>query len=134
QPLMIGLNTEIVAFISAKISPGNIPQTIDHVKESYAQFSPYPLDYTFLDQEFEQLYKEEERLGQVFGFFAIIALIIASLGLFGLAAYAAEQRTKEIGVRKVLGATVTNILALLSKDYLKLVVYGFLLAIPFTWY
>jgi putative ABC transport system permease protein len=134
QPLMIGLNTDIIGYVSAKISPENVPQTIHYVNESYAKISPYPLDYSFLDQKFEQLYNDDERLGHTFVFFAVLALIIASLGLFGLAAYAAEQRTKEIGVRKVLGATVTNILTLLSTDFLKLVVFGFLIAIPISWY
>ncbi len=93
-----------------------------------------PIDYTFLDEDFDQLFRQEQRLGSVFTAFTIIAIIIACLGLLGLSAYMAEQRTKEIGVRKVLGASVTSILALLSTEFIKLISIAFVLAIPLSWY
>ncbi|MEX1054666.1 MAG: FtsX-like permease family protein, partial [Rhodothermales bacterium] len=100
EPLMIGLDTEWVGYISARVSPGDLQATIASLENILRQFSPYPFEYQFLDENFDQLYEAETRLGQTFGFFTILALIIASLGLFGLAAFAAEQRRKEIGIRK----------------------------------
>lgn len=93
-----------------------------------------PVDYTFLDDDFDELFREEQRLGAVFTAFTIIAIFIACLGLLGLSAYMAERRTQEIGIRKVLGATVPNILGLLSVEFLKLIGIAFLLAIPISWY
>src|SRR5699024_3248021 len=81
-----------------------------------------------------EMYRTEQRLGQVFGGFAAIAILLACLGLFGLSAFTAERRTKEIGIRKVMGATVTNIVVLLSKDFLKLVLIGFVIAVPIAFY
>lgn len=93
-----------------------------------------PVDYTFLDQDFDKLFRQEQRLGRVFTAFTIIAIFIACLGLLGLSAYMAEQRTQEIGIRKVLGAPITSILGLLSTEFLKLVGIAFLLAVPIAWY
>lgn len=93
-----------------------------------------PVDYTFLDDDFDQLFRAEQRLGAVFTAFTIIAIFIACLGLLGLSAYMAERRTHEIGIRKVLGATVPSILGLLTVEFLKLITISFLLAIPVSWY
>ena len=93
-----------------------------------------PFNYQFLDEAFDNMYRAEQRVGKVATSFAIIAILIACLGLFGLAAFMAEQRTKEIGVRKVLGATVNNILTMLSFDFLKLVCIAALIAFPFAWW
>jgi putative ABC transport system permease protein len=87
-----------------------------------------------VSDRFDQQYEAEEKVGAVFGFFAGLAILISVLGLFGLAAYATEQRTKEIVIRKVMGASVWSIVSLLGKDFLKLVFFGFLLAIPIAWY
>ena len=87
-----------------------------------------------MDQEFDASYRTEQRTGQIFIVFTSLAIIIACLGLFGLAAYAAEQRTKEIGIRKVLGASVSAIAAMLSKDFIKLVFVSILIASPAAWY
>jgi putative ABC transport system permease protein len=89
-----------------------------------------PLRYTFLDEEIGRQYGSEQRLGRVFGTFTVLALLIACLGLFGLAAYAAEQRTKEVGIRKVLGARASQVVALLSKDFLVLVAVAFAVGAP----
>lgn len=134
MPLVIVFDPNFMGYISAKVRPENLSGTLALFEQTIKQFTPYPFEYQFLDDRFDQLYKRELRLGETFGFFTILALLIASLGLFGLAAYAAEQRTKEIGVRKVLGATVANIVTLLSKDFLKLVLIGFVIAIPIAWY
>jgi len=93
-----------------------------------------PFNYKFLDAAFEDMYRQERRVGTVALAFALLAIIIACLGLFGLATYIAEQRTKEIGIRKVLGASVTNIVRMLSTDFVKLVMLAFVIATPIAWW
>jgi putative ABC transport system permease protein len=101
----------------------------------WSKFAPsYPLDYYFLDEDFSRLHQADQQLGRVFQAFALLAIGIACLGLFGLAAFTAERRTKEIGVRKVLGATVMNVVTLLSKDFVKLVLLANLIAWPLAWF
>ncbi len=90
--------------------------------------------YHFLDEKFAEQYATDRKLSRAFSFFSIIAIFIACLGLFGLATFSAEKRTKEIGIRKVMGASVTNIVALLSKDFIKLVIIGIIIAIPISWF
>src|SRR4029079_15594774 len=91
-------------------------------------------EFHFLDEDYNKLYSSEVRLGIVMNLFACIAIVLACLGLFGLSAYTAQQRFKEIGVRKVLGASVSSLVLLLSKDFIKLVVIAFILASPVSWY
>ncbi|HYH55375.1 MAG TPA: FtsX-like permease family protein, partial [Anseongella sp.] len=134
EPLVLTLDREAAGYISARVRPQDLPGTIALFERTVRQFTHYPFEYQFLDDSFDQLYKRDIRLGEMFGFFTMLTILIASLGLFGLAAYTAEQRMKEIGVRKVLGASITSILGLLSKDYIKLVVLGFIIAIPLAWY
>src|SRR6266700_8437917 len=93
-----------------------------------------PFSYFFLDDFFDKQYRSEERFGKLFLNFAILAIFISCLGLMGLASYSTIQRTKEIGVRKIVGATVGNIVFLLSRDFLKLVAVSFLLAAPLSWF
>jgi putative ABC transport system permease protein len=93
-----------------------------------------PFSYRFLDEAFTNMYRDELRVGKVAFSFAILAILIACLGLFGLATYMAEQRIKEIGVRKVLGASVTNIVTMLSGNFLKLVVLSSVIAFPISWW
>ena len=133
QPLMLRLGGW-VRHLSVKIRPQDIPGTLDFLEETMAQFSPYPFEYEFLDETFDQLYKTELRLGEAFGYFTLLALLIASMGLFGLAAFAAERRTKEIGVRKVMGASVPGVILLLSKGFTKLVAVAFVLAAPVAYF
>jgi putative ABC transport system permease protein len=90
--------------------------------------------YSFMDQDFDKLYRAEEQTRTMVGLLASLAIFIACLGLFGLAAFIAEQRTKEIGIRKVLGATVGGLIALMSKDFLKLILIAFIIAVPIGWY
>ena len=98
-------------------------------------FSPdFPFEYEFLDDAFNRMYQTEQTLGRIFVYFTGIALAIACLGLFGLAAFMAEQRTKEIGVRKVLGASVPNIMWLMSKDFTLLITIAFAIAVPVAYY
>jgi putative ABC transport system permease protein len=93
-----------------------------------------PFIYSFLDEDFNQQYQSDFRFRQIFTTFSILAILIACLGLLGLATYTAEQRTKEIGIRKVMGANVGNIVGLLSKDFVKLILIAILLATPLSWY
>jgi putative ABC transport system permease protein len=93
-----------------------------------------PFDYTFINEDFEKLYKSEQQTKTIIGLFSGLAIFIACLGLFGLAAFTAEQRVKEIGVRKVLGASMLSILSLLSKDFIRLILVAIALAVPVAWY
>ena len=95
---------------------------------------PVIFDFSFLDQHFDKIYKNNQRTGKIFGFFSSFAIFIACLGLFGLAAFTAEQRTKEIGVRKVLGASIGGIVLLLCKDFIKLVLVACIIAIPVSYF
>jgi putative ABC transport system permease protein len=93
-----------------------------------------PFQYSFLDEDFGRMYTSEQRLGKIFASFASLAIIIACLGLFALTAFTAEQRTKEIGIRKVMGASVSSIVGLLSKEFGKLILIAFALAAPLAWF
>jgi putative ABC transport system permease protein len=105
------------------------------LKKQWDSFNPEgPLGYTFLDDNFAKLYASEQRTQQIFSVFAALAIIIAGLGLFGLSAFIIEQRTKEIGIRKVLGASVQNVLLLVSKEFLLLVGIAFIISIPVAWW
>lgn len=120
--------------ISVKVNPANIKATIAAIKTKYDAFFPGNMfDYFFLDERFNQQYKNDQLFGKVFSIFAAFAILIACLGLLGLSLFATTQRTKEIGVRKVLGASVVNIIMLLSKDFIKLVIIAFVIASPVAW-
>ncbi|MCL4707459.1 ABC transporter permease [bacterium] len=124
EPLYVG------CFV-LRIAPHDIAATLAFIKDKWQAFEPqYPFQYSFLDEDFGRLYLNEERLAQIFRYSSTLAILIACLGLLGLAAFAAEQRTKEIGVRKVLGATVSQIVLLLSRDFAKLVGIAFVVATP----
>ena len=121
--------------IFVKIKPDNIPDTIAYLKNTTLQFGPnFPFEYTFLDEYFEGQYRADQQIGTIFKYFALIAVLISCLGLFGLAAFMAEQRTKEIGVRKVLGASITNIITLLSKEFLLLISIANLISWPAAYF
>jgi putative ABC transport system permease protein len=134
EPLIIHLSQEVNSTV-VRLRPGQTAETPTQIREKWNAVSPGSYFwYYFLDQELDRQYKSEKRLGKVFGGLTLLALFIACLGLFGLAAFTAQRRTKEIGIRKVLGATVSNIVGLLSKDFLKLVALGFIIAVPIAWY
>ncbi len=134
EPLVIYFgpsNTNLVV----RTQPGQTEQALASVEQLAKQFNPaYPFTYTFADDNFEKQYKSETLVGQLTRYFAGIAIVIACLGLFGLALFMAEQRTKEIGVRKVLGASAVSIVTLLSGDFLKLVIIAIAVASPIAWY
>ena len=121
--------------IVAKIRSQDLPKVINQVESKWKSFaSAEPLDYNFLDAAFDSQYRSEHRLGRIFSIFAALSIFIAGLGLFGLSAFMAERRTKEIGVRKVLGASVSNVVVLLSKDFLRLTLIAIVIAFPVAWY
>lgn len=134
QPLMLILHNGRGRYISLKVRPERISETITGIEKTFKKYSPFPFKYTFLDDRFDELYKSEMKMGEIFGFFTVISILIASLGIFGMAAFSTGQRTKEIGIRKVMGASVRSIMLLLSKDFLVLVVVAFIIALPFAWY
>jgi putative ABC transport system permease protein len=121
--------------VSVKIGADNAAQTLATLKASWAKYFPGdPFDYYFLDNHFNEQYKTDQRFSKVFGIFTLIAILVACLGLFGLVSYTIVQRTREIGIRKVLGASVNGILQLLYKDFALLVVVAFVVAAPIAWY
>jgi putative ABC transport system permease protein len=120
---------------SFRLSSADIPALIKQIEAKWKQIAPgQAFSYQFMDDSFDDMYRAEQRIGTIALTFAGLAILIACLGLFGLAAFMAEQRTKEIGVRKVLGASVTSIIGLLSKDFLKLVFIAIIIASPVAWY
>ncbi|MEM6699680.1 MAG: FtsX-like permease family protein, partial [Bacteroidota bacterium] len=127
--------TEQYEYALAKLNTNDLARSMQKIKSTFEENVPNSaFEYTFLDQHLEELYHSEQRVARIFFVFAILTICIACLGLFGLAAYTAERRTKEIGIRKVLGATVASIVGLLSKDFLKLVIVAFAVATPIAWY
>lgn len=134
QPLMIRVSGNRPNYFSVRINHGASLDVLAFLEKSIRKNSQYPFDFQFLDDRFDQLYSSEMRLGEIFGFFTIVSILIAAMGLFGLAAFLSTQRTKEIGIRKVLGASVQSIVLLVSIDFLLLVVAAFVIAIPIGWY
>ena len=133
-PLMMLMGNNYGGML-VKVNSADIRGFIDDVKKKWEAFSPAgPFGYYFLDEKFERLYNTERRTGRLFTAFTLIAILIAGLGLFGLAAYIVEQRTREIGIRKVLGASVSSVLILVSREFLLLVGLAFLIAVPVTWW
>jgi putative ABC transport system permease protein len=122
-------------YIFAKIRPENVPRTIAGIKDVYETFSPeFPFIYRFLDEDYTDLYVSEEQTGSVVRYFSLLAILISCLGLFGLASFLAEQRTKEIGIRKVLGSSVYGVILLLSKEFVKWIALANIIAWPIAWF
>jgi putative ABC transport system permease protein len=135
DPMIIRLRPNARQAYSLKIKTSNVTATIAAVQKTWNKFFPAdPFNYYFLDELFDQQYKADQSFGKVFGLFAFLAIIIACFGLLGLSAYNVLQRTKEIGIRKVLGASVQNVLYILSKDFISLVLIAFVIAVPVTWF
>ncbi|MEL6923080.1 MAG: FtsX-like permease family protein, partial [Bacteroidota bacterium] len=122
-------------FISMKVETDDLTNLLASVEQEWKAVAPdLPFAYRFMDDSFNQMYRQEQRISSIISLFSGLSIFIACLGLFGLAAFSTERRTKEIGVRKVLGASVVNLVALLSKDFLRLVAISLLIAIPLAWY
>lgn len=135
KPLSMRIEPGGANLVSVNISSANVPATIADIESKWKSLVPNrPFSYFFLDEFFDQQYRSEERFGKLFLNFAILAIFISCLGLLGLASYSTMQRTKEIGIRKVMGASVRGIINLLSKEFLKLVIISFFIAMPLAWY
>jgi putative ABC transport system permease protein len=121
--------------VAVRLNTADIKNTIAYINNVWNRFSPgYPMDYSFMDEGFSQMYKSEQKLGSLLWIFTMMAILVGCLGLFALAAYSAEQRTKEISIRKVLGASTSGIVALLSKTFLKPVFIACIIAFPLAWW
>ncbi len=134
-PVLFQIRPSSFRFISARISPADIPDTLSFFREKWGQISPaFPFEYTFLDEDFDKLHHADDKVGRIVGIFSILAVIVACFGLFGLASFAAEQRTKEIGIRKVMGASVSGIILLLSREFTKWILVANVLAWPIAYF
>lgn len=136
QPVVLKLFFEPdVRQVSMKISPHNVPETIEFIKKKYGKFAPnYIFRYDFLDDKIDAFYKNEKNAGIILNYFAALTIFISCLGLLGLVSYMVEQRSKEIGIRKVSGASVSNIVWLISKDFLRWIAVALVIAFPMAWY
>jgi putative ABC transport system permease protein len=130
-----GYYTNVERYISVRLNTENIAGTIKHVESKWNEFAPQmPFEYSFLDQDYDNLYMNERQTRKLFSVFSFLAIFIACLGLFGLASFIADQKTKEIGIRKVLGASVAKIVKNLNKSFLKWVLIANLIAWPVSWF
>lgn len=136
RPAVYALKNEKLNFILVKINPAaSAVDALSNIQSVFAKYAPSaPFDYKFVDENFAKKFSAENRIGKLSSFFSVLAIFISCLGLFGMASFMAEQRTKEIGVRKVLGASVFNLWKLLSKEFVMLVLISFVIAIPVSWY
>ncbi|MBT1703073.1 ABC transporter permease [Chryseosolibacter indicus] len=135
EPLVLRIDPGNTWCISVRMGTGNLSDNLKTVERVWRQFQPdYPFTYEFLDETIERQYRADQNTGILLTSFTILAILIACLGLLGLTSFMTEQRKKEIGIRKVLGASVSNIVVLLSRDFSKLVLIGFLVVIPLAWY
>ena len=122
-------------YLSIRIRPQNFSETLSYIQTKWQEMVPnYPLDYFFLDESFEQMHLSDKKMGEIFSIFSLLAVFVACMGLFGLAAHTAEQKTKEIGIRKILGASISNIYLLLSWDFIKWVALANIIAWPVAYY
>jgi putative ABC transport system permease protein len=134
-PLVLMYNPIENSYLFVKTRAGQTPQALADLERVTKALNPnYPFTYHFLDEAYEKLYRAEQQIHTLVNYFGVLAILISCLGLFGLSAFTAEQRTKEIGVRKVLGASVANIVGLLSKDFLRLVLLALVIASPLAWW
>jgi hypothetical protein len=134
-PLVIINDPEMTWSMAIRTRPGETATAIESLQETFAEVMPgYTLEYQFLDERYEAMYAAEQTTRRLSGIFAVLAILISCLGLLGLTAYTAEQRTREIGIRKVLGASITDIFLLLNRDFSRLLAFAFLLAVPLAVY
>jgi putative ABC transport system permease protein len=118
-----------------RIKPENIPETLVHLEKAWKSFnSEWPFEYRFLDENFDKMYKAEEKLATLFTFFTAFTIFVACLGLFGLVVYSTSQKYKEISIRKVLGANEGRLVVQLARSYMILIAIAFVIAIPFSYY
>lgn len=135
EPLIFMLDPKNTWVSFIRVRSDNMSKTLADIESVYKQINPdYPFDYEFMDQQYASMYRSETRIGELAKYAALLAIIICCLGLFGLSAFTAEQRTKEIGIRKVLGASVHNLVIMLSKDFTKPVLFAIAISVPVSWF
>ncbi|GAB3990925.1 ABC transporter permease [Spirosoma daeguense] len=135
EPLILRLIPDVRGFFSIKLASGELNQSVSDIRADWNRFFPgNPFEYAFLDERFNEQYRADQRFGQVFGLFTGLAILVACLGLFGLASFTTAQRTKEIGIRKVLGASVGEIVQMLYREFAVLILVAFVIATPLAWY
>jgi putative ABC transport system permease protein len=136
EPVAFALaDTSYLRTILIRLTPGNIPASLKSVENNWKELYPeYPLQYTFIDQDYENLFRTEMRLSGLLKYFTILAVIIACLGLYGLASYSAERRTNEVGIRKVMGAGALTIMYTLTKEFLVFVLIAIIISVPVGWF
>ena len=135
EPLMVFFQPQVNGTLAIKLDTRDLPATLAEIQGIWREINPHhPFAYTFFDQDFAQLYRSEQQFSELINQFTWLAIFIACLGLLGLSAFTAEQRTREMGIRKVLGATVPQILVLLSREFTYLVAIAALVAVPVAWY
>ena len=135
EPLAVYLAPSQVNYAIIRLNAGDISGTLDEVKDVWQKVNPnYPFEYTFFDEDFANMFQSDERMGTLFGYASLFAVLVACLGLFGLSSFMAEQRTREIGLRKVLGATVSEITTLFSKEFVKWILIANLFACPISYF
>ena len=140
EPLLVTIPSEkyknlYLRLLSIRFKPGSLQSSMSFIKQKWVEINPgIPFDYFFLNDAINTRYQAEQRMGTLFQYFTVLAIFIACLGLYGLSAFAAERKIKEIGIRKVLGASVPNITLMLSKEFLKWVALANLVAWPIAWY
>lgn len=135
EPMLMGTWPIRGGYTIVKLHPDQMAETIGFVKKTWGKIYPTdPFDYHFLDEDYDRLYRADERMGTLLNYFSVLAIFVACLGLFGLASFTTEQRTKEIGIRKVLGASTAGIVVLLSTDFLKLVLIANIISWPIAYY
>jgi putative ABC transport system permease protein len=120
--------------VAIRIAPGNAAKAIDKLEGIWKKYSGSPFEYTFLDQDIDAMFRSEQRMSRIIFIFATLTIVIACLGLFGLATYTGEQRSKEISIRKVLGASLAQVVGLLIRDFAVLIGIAFVIAAPLGWY
>lgn len=134
-PLALQIGRDGFNTLNVRLQAGSVGPTLDRLREAWSEVAGgVPMEYTFLDDSIADIYRSSHRFAQIFWAFSLVTIVIACMGLFSLAALAARRRTREIGIRKVLGATTESIVARLSGDFLLQVAVGFLIAAPVAWY
>ena len=135
KPLIMQMSNHNLQYATIRLATSDLPGAIASIRNTWDAFIPgLPFQYSFLDDKFDAMYRSEQRLSGLIGAFSTVAILISALGLFGLAAYTAQQRTKEIGIRKVLGASVSGLVVLLSREFVLLVLVAFVVVAPLAWF
>ncbi|WP_339706344.1 FtsX-like permease family protein [Algoriphagus aquimarinus] len=134
KPAFLKYDPGFAQKIMIRINPQNQQETIAGIEALFVKQTAQPMDYSFMDEDYQSLYASEQRVSKLAKYFGVIAIFLSCLGLFGLAAFTAEKRKKEIGVRKVMGASTVSILTLVSKDFVQLILVSIIIAVPLAWY